>query len=123
MHASDMSLVPTPEWKHQGTVFSLALSADERTLASGSADQTVRLWDWQQGTSLNLGLDERPVWWVSISPNGRYLASASLSGQIRLWDLRAVNRFMRASPKNLVQEAEGRSALTLMNGQVAPRRD
>jgi WD40 repeat protein len=65
-------------------VTSVAMSPDGRTMASGSFDSTVRLWDVQTGTELHAFKHPHLVYSTAFSPDGRLLAVAATS--IYLWD-------------------------------------
>ncbi|KAE8357360.1 WD40-repeat-containing domain protein [Aspergillus caelatus] len=72
---------------HLGSVFSVAFSPEGRLLASGSDDNTIRLWDPATGAlQQTLESHSRSVRSVAFSPNGQLLASGSLDKTIRLWD-------------------------------------
>jgi len=75
---------------HEKQVNALAVSPDGRTLASASADGTIRLWNAQTGVRImELKGHTLPVNTLAFSPDGRTLASGSDDTTIRLWDARA----------------------------------
>src|SRR5438270_254588 len=75
-----------------GPVMSLAFSPDGGTLASGSADETIKLWDVQTGKERATFKGHTTfigsVWSVAFSPDGETLASGSYDTTIKLWDVR-----------------------------------
>ena len=73
-----------------GLVTSVAFSPDGRTLASGSNDRTIKLWDVQKQREIaTLTGHSYPVNSVAFSPDGRTLASGSNDKKIKLWDVRS----------------------------------
>ncbi len=72
---------------HRSDVLAVAFSPDRRTLASGSRDRTIRLWDTNTGEhKLTLEGHTSGVTCLAFSPDGNTLASGSWDHTIRLWD-------------------------------------
>ena len=74
---------------HSDVVRSVAFSPDGKRLASGSRDNTIKLWDTATGKELLTlkGHSEYAyVWSVAFSPDGKRLASGSIDRTIKIWD-------------------------------------
>ncbi|KAK4140202.1 putative HET containing-domain vegetative incompatibility protein [Dichotomopilus funicola] len=75
---------------HSGWVQSVAFSPDGSRIASGSNDQTIRIWDAKSGKEVRKleGHSDR-VRSVAFSPDGSRIASGSDDQTIRIWDAKS----------------------------------
>jgi len=94
---------------HSDQVNVLAFSPDSSLLASGSSDQTVRLWNTADGQAVGMPLHghSTAVIALAFSPDGSLLASAAGTDPIRLWDMDPeiwVQRACDIANRSLTQE-------------------
>ncbi|MEU3648157.1 hypothetical protein AB0E59_32595 [Lentzea sp. NPDC034063] len=86
-----ISTLPLAVVQQSSVVMSVALSPDGQTLATGSDDHVVRLWNINDPRKpkevVTLTGHTEPVYTVAFSPDGRTLASAGFDHVVRLWDL------------------------------------
>jgi general transcriptional corepressor TUP1 len=72
-------------------VNTVAISPDNRYVAAGSVDKSVRVWDTNTGFLVERLDGEQghmdSVYSVAFAPNGRDLVSGSLDKTIKMWEL------------------------------------
>jgi WD40 repeat protein len=73
---------------HTDEVRALAFFPGGRTLASGSGDRTVRIWDAKAGKCLHVLAEHRgAINCLAVSPDGKHLVSGGKDGLPLLWRL------------------------------------
>jgi WD40 repeat protein len=84
-----------PKWQclqtlrgHAGAVLSVAISPDGQTIASGSSDNNIKIWQLLTGSLLlTMTGHADAVLSVAFSPDGLYLASGSKDKTVKIWHL------------------------------------
>ena len=93
MHDSTHTVVIPLDRAKQNGAYGLAFSPDGRVLVSGSANQTVEIWNAQTGEPLGTlsGYPQsgyfRRVYSVAYSPDGSILATGTWNGVVKLWNM------------------------------------
>ena len=122
---------PTPKpqnWRlvhtlkgHSSSVVSVAISPDGETLASGSRDNTIKLWNLATGQQIRtLQGHSDSVYSVAISTDGQTLASGSADNTIKLWNLATGREIvtLKGHSDSVYSVAISPDGVTLASGSV-----
>jgi WD40 repeat protein len=73
--------------EHSGYVLSVGISPDGKRIVSGSADRTIRIWDFNTGKlQKTIAGQTREIESVAFSHDGKHIVSGSADGTIKIWD-------------------------------------
>jgi WD40 repeat protein len=79
---------PLAKAEQPGSVYAVAISPNDETLATAGSDKIVRLWNAKDLTQrLPLEGHTAPIYSVSFNNDGRRLASAGWDKTVRIWDV------------------------------------
>lgn len=90
---------------HSDMVWSLAVHPSMRSLASGSWDETIRL--WHEGPPSSQQVLRGHFQWIealAFSPGGRFLASGGADHQLIVWDLQTERPVLTFTHPNVVTD-------------------
>uniref|UniRef100_A0A8D8WKN6 Transducin beta-like protein 3 n=1 Tax=Cacopsylla melanoneura TaxID=428564 RepID=A0A8D8WKN6_9HEMI len=81
--------IQSTEIGHEKDINTVAVSPNDKLIASGSLDKTIKVWSTEGGLKLVNVLrgHRKGVWFVSFSPLDRILISSSGDASIKLWCL------------------------------------
>ena len=83
-------LAQVPELKinsgHADMVNSVCFSPDDKYVASGSEDKTIKLWDVATGKELKTFTDADKIYSVAFSADGKFIISGGDAGA-KLWNI------------------------------------
>lgn len=78
----------TPLEGHSGAVSTVAISYDDRWIATGGLDSTICIWSSHNGSLVQcLSGHESELTALAFSPDGLRLATADMGRRIRVWEL------------------------------------
>ncbi len=73
---------------HTKTVEGVAVTPDGKTVVSGSADMTLKVWDLESGQCRATFKGHSSfVWRVAVTPDGKTVVSGSNDKTLKVWDL------------------------------------
>ncbi len=101
---------------HTERVRAVAISPDGSLVASGSDDQTVRIWRAREGTPVrSLTKHEGAVTQLAFNQDGRLLATGSQDGTVRFWRVSdgVLIRMLDSGPRKGTQAISFGSGLTI----------
>jgi WD40 repeat protein len=92
---------------HEQTVYTVAFTNDGARLLSGSADETIRMWDVRMGTLMRTVRCDDTVWSLSTSIDGTKVACGFVSNGFAVFDIETGDKVAQAFNNGNRQEKKG----------------
>lgn len=79
---------------HSGRISTITFSPDKKSIASGSVDKTIKLWQVSMAWEIRTfggwfsGNHSKEITCLAFSPDGKYLVSGSRDATLRLWQVK-----------------------------------
>ena len=75
-------------YDHEGSVRAVAYSPDNQYIASGSNDNTIKIWNAKTGQLVRtLPVSDQRIYTVAFSPDGTQVISGGKDNVLRIWDM------------------------------------
>ena len=108
---------------HAGGITAIALSRDGCSIASGSRDCTLRIWDWQSGEAIWEFWVDRLIYAIGFSADGQTVAIRDKKHQVKAWYLRNGQEIdpedalcLRSIPSVILSQTPHRTPRHLISG-------
>lgn len=91
---------------HSGRISTITFSPDKKSLASGSVDKTIKLWQVSMAWEIRTfggwfsGKHSKEITGLAFSPDGKYLVSGSRDETLRLWQVQTGKQLVSLKSHN-----------------------